>query len=93
MFLCDFAKTVWFSSGVSHLVQCTLSELLCQIFTIVFENGTRDQWVEIAIICWSLWNRRNRWVWDRVNGSAFGVRNSAINLLTDWKEAQVKDED
>lgn len=83
MFLYDFAKTVWLSSGLSHLVQCTISELPCQIFTRVFGNGTRDQWVEIAMIYWSLWNTRNRWVWDRVSGSAFGVQNSAINLLTE----------
>ncbi|XP_074328096.1 uncharacterized protein LOC141666009 [Apium graveolens] len=92
MFLCNFAKTVWLTSGVSHLVECTTSDLPFQILTRVFENGTRDQWVEISMICWSLWNRRNRWVWHRVNGSVFGVRHSAINLLAEWKEAQVKDE-
>ncbi|XP_074346706.1 uncharacterized protein LOC141685511 [Apium graveolens] len=93
MFLCDFARTVWLTSRVNHLVQCTMNELPCQIFTRVFENGTREQWVEITMICWSLWNRRNRWVWERNNGSVFGVRHSAINLLAEWKEAQVHDED
>lgn len=50
MFLCDFAKTVWLSSGVSQLVQCTISELPCQIFTRVFEQGTRDRSVLISKI-------------------------------------------
>ncbi|KAK1400059.1 hypothetical protein POM88_009922 [Heracleum sosnowskyi] len=31
---------------------------------------------------------RNKWVWDKANGSAFGVKAAAMNLLHDWKEAQ-----
>ncbi|KAL8100422.1 hypothetical protein AgCh_032618 [Apium graveolens] len=34
--------------------------------------------------------RRNKWVWEKVNGSAFGVKASAMNLLHEWREAQVK---
>ncbi|KAL8128281.1 hypothetical protein AgCh_015020 [Apium graveolens] len=30
---------------------------------------------------------RNNWVWEKANGSAFGVRASAMNLLQDWREA------
>ncbi|XP_074360145.1 uncharacterized protein LOC141700235 [Apium graveolens] len=51
--------------------------------------GTREQCVLTAMIGWSIWNRRNKWVWERVNGSAFGVLAAAQNLLHDWKEAQV----
>ena len=83
MFLCDFARTVWLTTRVNHLVQCTMNESPCQIFTRAFENGTREQCVEIAMICWSLWNRRNRWVWERINGLVFGVRHSAINFLAE----------
>nr|XP_017222865.1 PREDICTED: uncharacterized protein LOC108199532 isoform X2 [Daucus carota subsp. sativus] len=32
---------------------------------------------------------RNKWVWDKANGSIFGVRAAATNLLHDWQEAQV----
>lgn len=32
---------------------------------------------------------RNKWVWDRANGSAFGVIAVATNLLRDWREAQI----
>ena len=93
MFLCDFARTEWLTTRVNHLVQCKMNESPCQIFTRAFENGTREQCVEIAMICWSLRNRMNRWVWERINGSVFGVRHSAINFLAEWKEAQVRDED
>lgn len=40
------------------------------------------------MVCWSLWKRRNKWVWDKANGSAFGVIAAASNLLRDWKEVQ-----
>ncbi|KAL8099398.1 hypothetical protein AgCh_031876 [Apium graveolens] len=93
MFLCDFAKTVWLTAGLAHLVHCSVSDTVCEIFTRVFDQGTMDQCVQTAMLCWSLWNRRNKWVWDRTNGSVFGVRNAANHLLRDWKEAQVKIED
>lgn len=47
--------------------------------------------MQMEMLCWSLWNRRNKWVWDKVNGSAFGVMAAARNLLRDWREAQVRD--
>lgn len=43
------------------------------------------------MVCWSLWSCRNRWVWDRNNGSVFGVRSTASHLLREWTEAQIKD--
>lgn len=54
----------------------------------VFQTTTRDKSALVAMICWSLWNRRNKWVWDRVNGTAFGVRAAAVNLLSDWSRAR-----
>ena len=41
------------------------------------------------MLCWSIWNRRNKWVWDKANGSIFGVRAAPNNLLHNWQEAQV----
>lgn len=36
-----------------------------------------------------IWNRRNNWVWEKVNGSAFGVKDAAMTLLQEWRETQV----
>lgn len=49
---------------------------------------SRDLCAMIGIVCWGLWNRRNKWVWERANGSAFGVKSGALNLLADWRKAQ-----
>ncbi|KAL8093405.1 hypothetical protein AgCh_035325 [Apium graveolens] len=35
-------------------------------------------------------NTMNRWVWDRIMGSAFGVYSAAVNLLHDWKRVSIQ---
>ena len=30
----------------------------------------------------------DKWVWDKANGSAFGVKAAALHLLQDWRKAQ-----
>lgn len=91
MFLCDFARTLWLSTGLSQLVNCLASETPGVVLDRVFEQCTREQAVEVAMLCWSIWNRRNRWVWDHVNGSVFGVRSAASHLYREWTEAQAKE--
>lgn len=92
MFLCDFAKTVWTTAGLSQRVNCSSYENPGVVFERVFEQCTKAQSVEVAMLCWSIWNRRNRWVWDRANGSVFGVRSAANHLHSEWVEAQEKTE-
>lgn len=41
------------------------------------------------MVCWGLWNRRHKWLWDKANGSAFGVLAAARKMLGDWKETQI----
>ncbi|XP_074373788.1 uncharacterized protein LOC141714152 [Apium graveolens] len=36
----------------------------------------------------SLWYHHNNWVWNRVNGSAFGVKSAAMSLLSEWRRAR-----
>lgn len=43
--------------------------------------------MEVSMLCWSLWHRRNKWVWDHANGSVFDVRNMASGLVQAWTEA------
>ncbi|XP_074323203.1 uncharacterized protein LOC141660141 [Apium graveolens] len=54
----------------------------------VFDKVSKEQCVQLGMVCWSLWNRRNNWVWNKVNGSAIGVMAAVSNLLRDWREAQ-----
>lgn len=60
------------------------------IFQTLFNTCTRERVMWIVIMCWSLWTRRNRWVWDRVMGSAFGTYSAAVNLLNDWKRTSTE---
>lgn len=49
----------------------------------------------MCVVCYAMLGyleQKKKWVWDRINGSVFGVKVAAIHLLTDWKEAYVKDE-
>ncbi|XP_074373609.1 uncharacterized protein LOC141713950 [Apium graveolens] len=54
----------------------------------VFQVYTREKLAWIAIVCWNLWNRRNKWLWDKVNVSAFGVQSTAVSMKTEWDKAQ-----
>ena len=38
------------------------------------------------MVCWNLWSRRNRWVWDKVNISEFGVQSTAMSMLHEWQQ-------
>lgn len=89
LFGCDFAKTIWKNSECKHLVQYAPEETSFDVLRHSFAACTRDEWVLIGMICWSVWNRKNKWVWERVNGSVFGVIVAARNLLCYWREAQV----
>lgn len=72
------------------MVQCTPFEPACEVIARVFSQVSKDKCVEIALMCWGLWDRRNKWVWERANGSVFGVRQKASHHLREWKEAQLK---
>lgn len=89
LFTCDFARTVWYSAGMQVVMQVSPHDTAFMILVRLFETCTKEQCVQIALISWCIWNRRNKWFWDRVNGSAFGVKAAATNFLEDWREAQI----
>ena len=89
LFECFFAKSVWELLGLSNWVQVFQDESIIDIFKRLFTTGTKEQYVLVAVICWSLWNRRNKWVWDKVDMSVFGTKNAALNLLADWRKARL----
>lgn len=70
------------------MLQILPNETALMVFLRVFEMCTREQFVQVGMITWGLWNRRNKWVWERVNGFVYGVRIVATNFLTEWREAQ-----
>ncbi|XP_074326483.1 uncharacterized protein LOC141664429 [Apium graveolens] len=92
IFLCDFVLTMWHVVGLQSLVQCTEHETPKEVFDRVFHQGSKDQCLEVTMLCWSLWYCRNKWIWDRANGSIFGVRNTTNCLFREWAEAQAREE-
>lgn len=88
LFDCEFARTVWAMTGLQNCMVRYANESCFDLFVRVFQMVTRDQCAMIGMTCWSLWNRRNKWVWERVNGSAFGVQAAAVNLLSEWRRAR-----
>ena len=62
-------------------------ETIFEHFKRLFNNGSKEQHVLLALICWSLWNRRNKWVWNRAAVSVFGTTSAVVSLLVSWKEA------
>lgn len=89
LFGCGFAKSVWQASEVKMMIQVGLGDTASEILKRCFSVCTREPCVFIAMIGWRILNRRNNWVWNRANGSVFGVLAAACNLLHDWREAQL----
>lgn len=88
LFSCDFARTVWLTKGLAHVLQSIQQSTAFMVLLTAFETCTREQCVRIGMTSWSLWNRRNKWFWDRVNGTAFGVKAATQNLIQEWRQAQ-----
>lgn len=57
------------------------------IFQQLVSICTREKLALIAMICWNLWNRRNRWVWDRVSITEFDIQEKAMNMLNKWRQS------
>lgn len=91
LFNCDIAKEVWHNVGLQELVIATAQDTVMSVLKRVFNSGEKDRCAMVGLICWSLWSRRNKWVWDRVNLSAFGIKSMALNLVADWRRARQVD--
>ncbi|XP_074378458.1 uncharacterized protein LOC141719995 [Apium graveolens] len=90
LFDCCFARNVWGKVAVPEVDIDRYQGSVWDFLIPLFNTCNREKLSLIAMVCWSLWNRRNRWIWDKITGSDFGVHAAAINLLNDWKRAQVE---
>ncbi|XP_074328478.1 uncharacterized protein LOC141666388 [Apium graveolens] len=91
LFTCGIAREVWSSVGLQNVVRVIQNDTVMSILKRVLEVGTREQWIMVGLMCWSLWTRRNKWVWERVHMSAFGIKAMALNLVADWKRARASE--
>ena len=90
LFTCHFAREVWHELGMQQLVTVMQEDTIITVFKRVFRTGTREQCVMLGLFCWSMWFRRNKWVWDKATMSVFGVKAMALNMLNDWRKAMEK---
>ncbi|XP_074352980.1 uncharacterized protein LOC141692140 [Apium graveolens] len=89
LFSCDFVRTVWAIAGMGQVLQCPSYESAGIIIRRAFDTFSKEQRCLLGMVCWSLWRRRNKWVWIKANGSTFGVVSAAKHLLSDWRQAQM----
>lgn len=90
LFGCSFVKEICLRVGIQEESIQRDQGSVKEIFSSLFSTCPREKLSWIIIICWSLWNRRNRWPWDKVTGSVFGTHAAAMNLLNDWKMSQME---
>lgn len=87
LFECEMAKAVWSQVGLQGIINIMPEDSVFDVIRKMFELCTMDKCVLVASVCWGIWSRRNKWVWDRINMSAFGIKANALNMLADWKKA------
>lgn len=73
LFGCSFARDVWMKTGIHEVSMDRSQESIREVLSYLFSTCTKEKLSWITIVCWNLWNRRNRWVWDKIMGSDFGV--------------------
>lgn len=88
LFTCCFAREMWNLVGLQRVVPIEEGGTVLQTLKEAFNNSSTEQCVQITLLCWSLWIRRNTWIWDRKAISTFGVNAMAMNCFQDWKKAQ-----
>lgn len=88
LFTCSFAKELWDKVGLQDISPVDEDETVLQILVRVFKQFNREKRVVIGLFLWSIWFRRNMWVWNKQAMSVFGVHAMALQLLQDWKRSQ-----
>lgn len=74
LFDCLFTRIVWENMGITKVSPGGYDGDVVDIIQQLVSTCTRDKLALIVMVCWNLWNRKNRWLWDRVSISTFGVQ-------------------
>lgn len=90
LFESQFARYVWSQSCMAQWTQTLPSETILEHFKRLFNSGSKEKCVLLALICWSLWNRRNKWVWNRIAGSVFGTTSAAMSFLVKLEGSSIE---
>nr|XP_017239551.1 PREDICTED: uncharacterized protein LOC108212332 [Daucus carota subsp. sativus] len=88
LFMCTFAKEMWSKIGFQDIIPVDENVTVLQVLINAFRGSNRDKRALIGLFYWSIWFRRNTWVWDKQSISVFGVHSMALQLLQDWRRSQ-----
>lgn len=87
LFECEIAAETWRESGLQGNISILPSDHVFDVLCRVFVACNREQCTLVTLMCWSIWNRRNRWIWEKINQPVFGIKAAALNMLTEWRKA------
>lgn len=88
LFDCSFARSVWLAFGLQNSVQLNCNDKVFDVVLRAFESLSLQRCALFGLACWSIWKRRNDWVWNKVKVSVQGVKAGAMAMLQDWKNAK-----
>lgn len=71
LFTCTFAKEMWCKVGLQAIIPVDESATVLQVLVKAFSGNNRDKRAIIGLFCWSIWFRRNVWVWNKHSMSVF----------------------
>lgn len=91
LFQCSFAREVWAAVGLIHLVTVWPNETVLTVLKRVSQIANRDQILMVYVLCWSIWQIQNDWVWNHVANLPFGVCSRACCMFTEWQRAKEDD--
>lgn len=70
LFECIFVTEVWGMLGMLSIVYVEERDSVKSILKRAFSLANTEQCMIIVLLCWGLWSRRNKWVWEKVVMSA-----------------------
>lgn len=91
LFDCSIAREVWCSAGLQNVITVANNDTVMTVLKRILNAGTREQFAMVCLLCWSIWTRRNQWVWQRIQMSVFGIKAMACNVVADRRRARNQD--
>ncbi|XP_074352483.1 uncharacterized protein LOC141691612 [Apium graveolens] len=87
LFGCEIEIATWVAVDLQTSISILREDNVFDIIRRAFDRCNMEQCTLVVLICWSIWTRINKWVWEKINMSVFGIKAAALNILTEWKQA------
>ncbi|XP_074378428.1 uncharacterized protein LOC141719969 [Apium graveolens] len=84
--ICAWCQTAT-EDGMEGLISVMPGETVMQVAKRFLFAGSKKQGSMFGMICWALWYRRNKLIWEKMIVSVFGIKSMALNMFSDWRKA------